>query len=185
MEKRPERKRPWFPVSTGAHPAREGARGRGGVRGVPRWTRWSQGSFGGLCAGAATSTCVRLRRDPGSVRGGGRTRLGARGRADPHPRRETNSKYFGQTSTQTRLGRGRGEPQERLCPAAKGAPLSGRDAPELVYRARETVRSNEKGFLRRDASSVRAAGRHFSPNGHRAALLCGEEPGAQGGRPLT
>lgn len=29
--------------------------------------------------------------------------------------------------------------------------------PELVYRARETVRSNEKGFLRRDASSVRAA----------------------------
>lgn len=81
--------------------------------------------------------------------------MGARGRADPHPRRETNSKYFGQTSTQTRLGRGRGEPQERLCPAAKGAPLSGRDAPELVYRARETVRSNEKGFLRRDASSVR------------------------------
>lgn len=62
VEKRPERKRPWFPVSTGDHPAREGARGRGGVRGVPRWTRWSQGSFGGLRAGAATSMCVRLRR---------------------------------------------------------------------------------------------------------------------------
>lgn len=114
------------------------------------------------------------------MRGGGGTRLGARGRADPHPRRETNSKYFGQTSTQTRLGRGRGEPQEWLCPAAKGAPLSGRDAPELVYRARETVRSNEKGFLRRDASSVQAANT-FHPMGTEQRRCVGRGPGLRAG----